>query len=159
MVYHRCHPFMRTFLLYKIILLFQANFVYIGRIPKKSFLLLLLSHSSRVRLCETPLMAAHQAPPSLGFSRQEYWSGVPLPSPEVIPTQGQMVLGKNINNSQTLFLYIFSVGGLLLLRSVYFKTLGFQDICFSALLFYPYLKTQYLLPELGQVTYKCRGFS
>ena len=122
-------------------------------------LLLLLSHSSRVRLCETPLMAAHQAPPSLGFSRQEYWSGVPLPSPEVIPTQGQMVLGKNINNSQTLFLYIFSVGGLLLLRSVYFKTLGFQDICFSALLFYPYLKTQYLLPELGQVTYKCRGFS
>jgi len=26
-------------------------------------------------------MAAHQAPPSMGFSRQEYWSGVPLPSP------------------------------------------------------------------------------
>ena len=78
---------------------------------------------------------------------------------EVIPTQGQMVLGKNINNPQRLFLYIFSIGGLLLLRSVYFKTLGFQDICFSGLLFYPYLKTQYLLPELGQVTYKCRGFS
>ena len=43
--------------------------------------LLLLSHFSRVRLCATPSMAAHQAPPSLGFSRQEYWSGVPLPSP------------------------------------------------------------------------------
>ena len=44
-------------------------------------MLLLLSHFSRVRLCVTPEMAAHQAPPSLGFSRQEYWSGVPLPSP------------------------------------------------------------------------------
>ena len=42
--------------------------------------LLLLSHFSRVQLCETPQMAAHQAPPSLGFSRQEHWSGVPLPS-------------------------------------------------------------------------------
>ena len=31
----------------------------------------------------TPLTAAHQAPPSMGFSRQEYWSGVPLPSPLV----------------------------------------------------------------------------
>ena len=39
----------------------------------------LLSHFSRVRLCATPEMAAHQAPPSLGFSRQEDWSGVPLP--------------------------------------------------------------------------------
>ena len=43
--------------------------------------LLLLSHFSRVRLCATPETAAHQAPPSLGFSRQEYWSGLPFPSP------------------------------------------------------------------------------
>ena len=35
---------------------------------------------SRVRLFATPWTAAHQAPPSMGFSRQEYWSGVPLPS-------------------------------------------------------------------------------
>ena len=33
---------------------------------------------SRVRLLETPWTAAYQAPPSMGFSRQEYWSGVPL---------------------------------------------------------------------------------
>ena len=32
----------------------------------------------------TPWTAAHQAPPSMGFSRQEYWSGVPLPSPALI---------------------------------------------------------------------------
>ena len=37
---------------------------------------------SRVRLLATTWTAAHQAPPSMGFSRQEYWSGVPLPSPE-----------------------------------------------------------------------------
>ena len=35
---------------------------------------------SRVRLFTTPWTAAYQAPPSMGFSRQEYWSGVPLPS-------------------------------------------------------------------------------
>ena len=36
---------------------------------------------SCVRLLATQWTAAHQAPPSMGFSRQEYWSGVPLPSP------------------------------------------------------------------------------
>ena len=44
-------------------------------------LLLLLSHFSCVRLCATPQTAAHQASPSLGFSRQEHWSGLPFPSP------------------------------------------------------------------------------
>ena len=44
-------------------------------------LLLLLSRFSRVRLCATPETAAHQAPPSLGFPRQEHWSGLPFPSP------------------------------------------------------------------------------
>src|SRR5574341_2579540 len=44
-------------------------------------LLLLLSGFSHVRLCATPKTAAHQAPPSLGFSRQEQWSGLPFPSP------------------------------------------------------------------------------
>ena len=42
--------------------------------------LLLLSHFSRVQLCATPQMAAHQVLPSLGFSRQEHWSGLLLPS-------------------------------------------------------------------------------
>ena len=38
--------------------------------------LLLLSHFNRVQLCATPETATHQAPPSLGFSRQEQWSGL-----------------------------------------------------------------------------------
>ena len=42
---------------------------------------LLPSRFSRVRLCATPEMAAYQALPSLGFSRQEHWSGLPFPFP------------------------------------------------------------------------------
>ena len=41
-------------------------------------LLLLLSRFSRVQLCATPETATQQAPPSLGFSRQEHWSGLPF---------------------------------------------------------------------------------
>ena len=43
---------------------------------------------SHVQLCATPLMAAHQAPPSLELSRQEHWSGLPFPSPGVLPDPG-----------------------------------------------------------------------
>ena len=46
-------------------------------IPKEQVKLL-----SRVRLLATPWTVAHQAPPYMGFARQEYWSGVPLPSLE-----------------------------------------------------------------------------
>ena len=45
-------------------------------------LLLLLSHFSCVRLCGTPETATHQASLSLGFSKQEHWSGLPFPSPK-----------------------------------------------------------------------------
>ena len=45
------------------------------------YTLLLLSHFSRVQLCVTPWTAAYQAPPSLGFSRQEHWSGLLFPPP------------------------------------------------------------------------------
>ena len=38
------------------------------------------SRFSCVQLCATPWTAAYQAPPSMGFSGQQYWSGVPLPS-------------------------------------------------------------------------------
>ena len=53
---------------------------------------------SRVRLFTTPWSAAYQSPPSMGFSRQEYWSGVPLPSPRshwhiVITQRLQFTLG------------------------------------------------------------------
>ena len=50
------------------------------------FLLLLLSRFSRVRLCATPWTAAYQASLSMGLSRQEHWSGLPFPSPDISPS-------------------------------------------------------------------------
>ena len=61
---------------YSIIIILVKSYIYL-----KVLLLLLLSRFSRVRLCVTPQTAAHQALLSLGFSRQEHWSGLPLPSP------------------------------------------------------------------------------
>ena len=49
---------------------------------------------SHIRLSATSWTAAHQAPPSMGFSRQEYWSGVPLPSPIGILGKGKWFLRK-----------------------------------------------------------------
>ena len=43
---------------------------------------------SRVRLFATPWTVAYQAPPSMGFSRQECWSGLPFPSPGDLPDPG-----------------------------------------------------------------------
>ena len=55
---------------------------------------------SNVQLLVTPWTAAYQAPPSMGFSRQEYWSGVPLPSP------GYLLKCQNHNVQKE---YLFSV--------------------------------------------------
>ena len=52
---------------------------------------------SRVWLLTTPWAAAYQAPPSMGFSRQEYWSGVPLPSPKS-KDRHYKILEENINS-------------------------------------------------------------
>ena len=43
---------------------------------------------SQVQLFGTPWTVAYHAPPSKGFSRQEYWSGLPFPSPEDLPDRG-----------------------------------------------------------------------
>ena len=63
--------------MYNTVLLTRVTMMYIRAL----LLLLLLSRLSCVRLCATPQTAAYQAPPSLGFSRQEHWSGLPFPSP------------------------------------------------------------------------------
>ena len=56
--------------------------------PALNLLLLLLSRFSRVRLLATPWTAAYQAPLSMGLSRQEYWIGLPCPSPGALPDPG-----------------------------------------------------------------------
>ena len=48
----------------------------------------MLSRFSHFRLCATPWTAARQAPLSMEFSRQEYWSGLPFSSPEDLPDPG-----------------------------------------------------------------------
>ena len=60
--------------------LFSSSSLSATRVVLYAYMLLLLSRFSHVRLCATPETAAHQDPPSLGFSRQEYWSGLPFPS-------------------------------------------------------------------------------
>ena len=79
--------FVRTGL-HAITIIFKIHWVYFNRFEWliNSFSLIGISHIflkslSRVWLLATPWTAAHQAPPSMGFSRQECWSRVPLPSP------------------------------------------------------------------------------
>ena len=55
---------------------------------------------SRVRPSATPWTAAYQAPPSMGFSRQEYWSGVPLPSPNWVSREIRFLFKKIWNTKK-----------------------------------------------------------
>ena len=54
----------------------------------KSYVAMKVKSFSRVQLFETTWTVAYQAPPSMGFSRQEYWSGLPFPSPGDLPDPG-----------------------------------------------------------------------
>ena len=98
-----------------------------------SCLLLLLSHFSHGRLCATPWTAAHQAPPSLGFSRQEHWSGLPFPSPmrESEVTQSCLTLGDPMDCS----LPGSSVQGIFQARVLEWVAIAFSEVvCLSYLL-------------------------
>ena len=78
--------------------------IYTKRNKVKSILLLLLlSCFSRVRLCATPWTAAYQAPPFMGFSRQEYWSGLPLPSPTGLESKLNNMMVKYSHRWSALF--------------------------------------------------------
>ena len=64
---------------------------------------------SRVRLLATPWTAAYQAPPSMGFARHEYWSGVPLPSHtskvmlKILQARLQQYVNRELSNVQAGF--------------------------------------------------------
>ena len=75
---------------------------------------------SRVQLLATPWTAAHQAPPSMEFSRQEYWSGVPLPSPNLL------LLDSNYHQSQ--WLCLFSNRNSTLLQCFTYVTEVFEEL-------------------------------
>ena len=56
--------------------------------PRKRNVKVKVKPLSRVRLFATPWTVAYQAPPSMGFPRQEYWNGLPFPSPGDLPNPG-----------------------------------------------------------------------
>ena len=90
-------------------------------------LLLLLGRFSHVRLCATPETAAHQAPPSLGFSRQEHWSGLPFPSPmhESEVAQSCLTLSDPVERG----LWGFSVHGIFQARVLEWGAIAFSAVC------------------------------
>ena len=68
------------------------------------------SESEVAQSCPTlaiPRTAAYQAPPSMGFSRQEYWSGLPLPSPSLAVNNQTEVLAQGYLQDQNLHCYHF----------------------------------------------------
>ena len=74
---------------------------------------------SRVRLFATPWTAAYQAPPLMGFSRQEYWSGVPLPSPKggEVLNNTEVIQKKFMNDIKTLGVNLVTDGLNLLFKT------------------------------------------
>ena len=64
---------------------------------------------SRIRLLVTPWTAAYQAPSFIGFSRQEYWSGVPLPSPCDLIDVGNLISGSSAFSKSSLYIWNFLV--------------------------------------------------
>ena len=94
--------------------------------------LLLLSHFSRVRLCATQWTAAHQAPPFLGFSRQEHWSGLPFPSPlhEVKSESEVAQLRLTLRDPMDCSLPGSSVHGIFQARVLEWGAIGFSGVYF-----------------------------
>ena len=64
------------------------TFLYKFCFNKPMVVVVVVKSLSHVRLFETPQTVAYQVLPSMGFSRQEYWSGLPFPSPEDLPHPG-----------------------------------------------------------------------
>ena len=63
-------------------------FILLCLLIQLSIMLVKVKMLSHVQLLATSWTAAYQAPPSVGFSRQEYWSGVPFPPPGNLPDPG-----------------------------------------------------------------------
>ena len=65
-----------------------ATFLLTLKVSTLKSVFCVLSHFNHVWLCVTPWTVALQSPVSMGFTRQEYWGGLPCPSPGNLPTQG-----------------------------------------------------------------------
>ena len=97
---------------------------------------------SRVRLLATPWTVVHQAPPSMGFSRQEYWSGVPLPSPNCFV---QVAKKKRKNQPFSSCIYFIKNNAAFALLGINFKS---KQLGRTGLLISIYTKRGWLIPYL-----------
>ena len=123
---------------------------------------------SRVRLLSTPWTAAHQAPPSMGFSKQEYWSGLPLPSlgfyarKRIRSTVSCEDLGKYdfTHHSHSLWLLLFLVtvndSKLLFIKSLCFFT---YSICLHTCFYHYQWKVNPLSTFSNSVSQMCQETS
>ena len=73
---------------YNLTLWIKYTKIICSRILIRAFMIMKVKSLSRVWLFANPWTLAHQAPPSMGFSRQEYWSGLPFPFPGDLPDPG-----------------------------------------------------------------------
>ena len=62
--------------------------IEVGMVPSQGGMKVKVKLLSRIRLFATPWTIVYKAPPSVGFSRQEYWSGLPFPSTRDLPNPG-----------------------------------------------------------------------
>ena len=88
---------------------------------------------SRFQLLATTWTAAYQAPPSMGFSRQEYWSGVPLPSPKLF-TDHSKYIGLTSDDLDFL-VYLSAIASFFILPSLCVYCASLCTLCQRYLLF------------------------
>ena len=95
-------------------------------------LLLLLSPFSHVRLCATPYTEAHPIPPSLEFSRQEHWSGLPFPSPKHESEREVAQSCPTLCNPMDCILPSSSIHGIFQARVLEWGAIAFSDMSHRA---------------------------
>ena len=111
---------------------------------------------SRVRLLATPWTAAHQTPPSMGFSRQECWSGVPLPSPPFL--LDCPFYWHTVTYSSLLGFFVFSMVSALTSFFIYdFIEFSFflMSLAKGLSVLFIFSKNQLLLPLISSIFFIC----
>ena len=109
---------------------------------------------SRVQLFATPWTIAYQAPLSMGFSRQGYWSGLPFPFPGIFPTQGS---NSGLPHCRQTLYPLSHQGSLILLYISSYDpcSMGGRCLCIC---FWPHSGGQALCPEHPKSTAKSKGW-
>ena len=101
----------------------------------------MLSHFSCVQLCATLWIVAHQAPLSMGFSRQEYWSGLPCPPPADLPDPGVKPMSPVSPALQADSLPLSHQRGPCVYRFIYIHIFLYINIYFILLIIFIYTHT------------------